>query len=111
MKQVTSAINQLDKALTEDDSCVCIVDRESNLNGAVVLCKGNSEELANLVGATILAGLQSDSEEQNETGNLLFEAIENALIGLMAYNDEIYDRITRHIMAIPGKPCIITPLK
>ena len=110
MEKVSKAINQLRDTLTDKHSCICIVDSDDNESGAMVLCNGNSEDLANIIGASILSGLTSNDEQNNLTGNQLFDAVENALIGLMAYNDDIYDRVLQHIQSIPGKPIMVTKL-
>lgn len=110
MEKVVKAINQLSDTLTDKHSCICIVDSDDNESGAMVLCNGDSEDLANILGASILSGLASTDEQHNMTGNQLFDAVENALIGLMAYNDNIYERVLHHIQSIPGKPIMVAKL-
>lgn len=110
MEQVVKAINQLSDTLTDKHSCICIVDSDDNEGGAIMLCNGSSEDLANILGASILSGLTSQDKQHNMTGNQLFDAVENAIIGLMAYDDNIYNRVLHHIQSIPGKPLMVTKL-
>ena len=110
MDKVVKAINQLGDALTDRHSCICIVDGDDNEGGAMVLCNGDADDLANMLGASILSGLTSNDEQYNMTGNQLFDAVENALVGLMAYNDNIYERVIHHIQSIPGKPLMVAKL-
>ena len=110
MEKVVKAINQLGNALTDRHSCICIVNREDIEGGAMVLCNGDVIDLANMIGASILSGLTSNDEQQNMTGNQLFDAMENALVGLMAYDDNIYDRVLQHIQSISGKPIMVAKL-
>ena len=65
MEKVSKAINQLSDTLTDKHSCICIVDSDDNESGAMVLCNGNSEDLANIIGASILSGLTSNDEQNN----------------------------------------------
>ena len=75
-----------------------------------MLSNVSSDELYNFLCVSILSGLSSKDYHHNMTGNQLFDAVENAIIGLMAYDDNIYNRVLHHIQSIPGKTLMVTKL-
>lgn len=111
MKENAFLIDSVEAKLKDDELCFCIIGRKTENNmSAQCLTKGDPMDITELMGATILEQLNSDSEEEKNKGLKQFLVIENALIALMAYNDKIYNHVMNHIKEIPGKPIMFAQL-
>lgn len=102
-------MQNLSDSLTDKHICLCLITKEGDDKGPYVLANGDAQELSTMLGLSIVSGLQGDNDRY-EMANKIFDIIENAVVGLMAYNDDIYDRVINHIMQMPGKPCMIAKL-